>query len=196
MKEERIIKIKMDSGLSFVEARKQYEQLYAETSYANKTSAQNRLDNERYDNSKEKEIAGLQLELGKLKEMQKEMKSLVEEIKTLRTENCKLQKEIAQGRNKIQNKRNREIASISSDDNESPNNQRPQTRYNTRRQPLKVYIPEAYTEEEFEYPELPTYTEIINAKYGPRKKPKGKYNIVEIPPFKRKPGRPRKTQNK
>lgn len=69
MKEERIIKIKIDNGISFVEARKEYAKAHGEKSYANVCSAQERLEKMRKDIEKDNEIRILKNEIDKLKEL-------------------------------------------------------------------------------------------------------------------------------
>ncbi|XP_055604295.1 uncharacterized protein LOC129752546 [Uranotaenia lowii] len=61
-KEEEIIKIKVDSGITFGEARKEYAKKHAENSYANVCGAQQRLDQFRKDQEKDVQIAKLQEE--------------------------------------------------------------------------------------------------------------------------------------
>ncbi|XP_055589691.1 uncharacterized protein LOC129741902 [Uranotaenia lowii] len=66
-KEEEIVKTKVDSGITFGEARKEYARKHAENSYANVCGAQQRLETLRRDQEKDIQIAKLTKELADLK---------------------------------------------------------------------------------------------------------------------------------
>lgn len=67
--EEKIIKMKVDSGLSFYEARKEYARLNANNTYAGVVNAQSRLSKIREENEKDKEIRQLKEQIAKMREV-------------------------------------------------------------------------------------------------------------------------------
>ncbi|XP_058449331.1 uncharacterized protein LOC131429290 [Malaya genurostris] len=87
VKEEKVIKIKTEKGISFSEARKEYSKQHGEHSYAAICGAQNRLENMRKDD----EIKLLKEEIQKLKNAERDIekdiviKNLREEIEQMRT---------------------------------------------------------------------------------------------------------------
>ncbi|XP_055611915.1 uncharacterized protein LOC129758441 [Uranotaenia lowii] len=89
-KEEEIIKIKVESGITFGEARKEYAKKYAENSYASVCGAQQRLDQTRRVQEKDLQIAKLIAENSALKEKlpqipeKEELEKLKQEIIYLR----------------------------------------------------------------------------------------------------------------
>lgn len=113
MKEEKIIKIKIETGVSFSEARKEYAKLNGEFSYAGICKAQDRINNIR----REDEIKMLKEEIHKLKEAAKEtekdneIKKLRQELNQMHTiyiENQLLKEEVQ----KLREKQAREIFRI------------------------------------------------------------------------------------
>lgn len=92
-KEEKIIKIKVEAGVSFGEARKEYEKLHGKESYAAVSGAQARIEKIQKDNERDNEIRTLKDEIVKLREANnkisndekdREIASLRKEIEGLR----------------------------------------------------------------------------------------------------------------
>lgn len=78
-KEEDIIRIKVNSGMSFAEAKKEYERAHGEKSYAGVSGAQNRLKQD----EKDREIQLLRAELERMKGVDNELaklRKMVEEL--------------------------------------------------------------------------------------------------------------------
>lgn len=85
LKEADITKIKVDLGISFVEARREYENKPGNKSYSNVASAQKRLEDIRKESAKDIEILMLKNEVEKLKSPPQE-NILAEENRVLREE--------------------------------------------------------------------------------------------------------------
>lgn len=94
MKEKEIIKIKVESGVSFAEARKEYQRMHGDRSYSAVTGAQARIQDIRKENEKDVEIRKLKEELANLKEVmsQKSEKEKEDETVKLREEVIQLRK--------------------------------------------------------------------------------------------------------
>lgn len=99
VKEQKIIKIQVESGMTFPEARREYEKLNGENSYAGVSGAQDRLDQIRRDN----EVQMLKAEIIKLKEAAKEtekdreilrLRQELEQMRTIVAEFQKMKKEL------------------------------------------------------------------------------------------------------
>ncbi|XP_058839623.1 uncharacterized protein LOC131695121 [Topomyia yanbarensis] len=117
IKEERIIKLKVEKGISFGEARKEYSKQYGQQSYAAVCGAQDRLDNIR----KNDEIRLLREEVLKLRESTKEtekdteiqkLRNELTQMKTLMSEFNKMKEELE----KLKNMKNVEHPEISADE--------------------------------------------------------------------------------
>lgn len=95
IKEEKIIKIKVETGVNFAEARKEYFRLHGNSSYAAVSSAQERLEHIRQENEKDNEIRLLKEEIAKMKESTANDKK-DEEIAKLREEIADLKNLVSQ----------------------------------------------------------------------------------------------------
>lgn len=96
-KEEKIIKIKVDNGVSFGEARREYEKIHGKDSYAAISGAQDRVERIQKDNQRDIEIKMLKEEIAKLRETNKKQSDDEKdrEISNLRKEIAELKKVIA-----------------------------------------------------------------------------------------------------
>ncbi|XP_055585004.1 uncharacterized protein LOC129737865 [Uranotaenia lowii] len=91
-KEEEIVKIKVESGITFGEARKEYAKKHAENSYANVCGAQQRLEQLRKDHEKDAQIAKLLEENAALKGNARPCMNENENVEKLQLEVQKLRK--------------------------------------------------------------------------------------------------------
>lgn len=120
-KEEKIIKMKVEGGISFGDARKEYAKLNASTAYSAVCKAQDRLENIRKDNEKDKEIRTLKEELKNLKQQASESRK-DNEIERLR-------QELAQTKGLLEEVRRlyEEIKQSKHNDNQRPEQSKPNT---------------------------------------------------------------------
>lgn len=120
-KEEKIIKIKIETGISFGEARKEYEKLHGSQSYAAVSSAQGRLEQIRKEGEKDIEIRKLKEELAKLRETGNSGKQTMNDekdkvISMLREEICQLKQIVEQLTNRTQRSLRIEISESDADE--------------------------------------------------------------------------------
>lgn len=78
-KEEEIVKIKVNTGVSFMEAKKEYDRIHGEKSYAGVSGAQQRLKQD----EKDREIQLLRAEVDRLKAVEQELAKLRKVIEEL-----------------------------------------------------------------------------------------------------------------